>query len=106
MRVAVAQVGHVDLEECLVDKVALLVLGDLDDTDNAFFIIEPHTEESTRCASVAVLGDDGHEIVGRDPALTSTRCTQNGHRSHRPRPHRLAGRTQRFRAATGRITDF
>lgn len=42
------------------------MISALDDTDNTFIVIEPHTDDSAWFASVAVLEEGGYEIARRD----------------------------------------
>ncbi|MFH8624058.1 hypothetical protein ACH4A8_19490 [Streptomyces vietnamensis] len=54
------------------EDVLLMMIGDLNNSDNTFVVVQPDEDDPVRFASVAVLDEGGYEIVRRDTA-------HNGH---------------------------
>ncbi|MFF5449876.1 hypothetical protein ACFY40_01345 [Streptomyces sp. NPDC012950] len=45
-----------------------MMIGDLNDSDNTFVVVQPDEDDPAWCVSVAVLDEGGYEIVRRDTA--------------------------------------
>jgi hypothetical protein len=52
-----------------------MMISDLNDSDNTFVVIQPGEDDPVWFASVAVLDDDGYEIVRRDAARNEHEVT-------------------------------
>ena len=50
------------------EDALFMLIGDLDDADNTFVVIQPDEEDPAWFASVAVLDEGGYEVVRRDTA--------------------------------------
>lgn len=48
------------------EDALFMMIGDLNDSDNTFFVIQPDENDPLWFASVAVLDEGGYEIVRRD----------------------------------------
>ncbi|MDX2699329.1 hypothetical protein [Streptomyces ipomoeae] len=95
---------HIDdpSEDALFD-----LISELNDSDDTFVVIQPDEDDPAWFASVAVLNEDGYEIVLRDTVRREhgvTTETNIGHIANdlirRPAAHHLPGRPTRW------ISDF
>ncbi|SEE22192.1 hypothetical protein SAMN05216532_7389 [Streptomyces sp. 2231.1] len=48
------------------EDALLMLIEDLDDSDNTFVVIQPDDDDPARFTSVAVLDEGGYEVVRRD----------------------------------------
>ncbi|MER6257949.1 hypothetical protein ABT224_42195 [Streptomyces sp. NPDC001584] len=48
------------------EDALFMLIGDLNDSDNTFVVIQPDEDDPVWFTSVAVLGEGGYEVVRRD----------------------------------------
>ncbi|WP_405704616.1 hypothetical protein OG264_38405 [Streptomyces xanthophaeus] len=48
------------------EDALFMLIGELNDSDNTFVVIQPHQDDPAWFASVAVLDEGGYEVVRRD----------------------------------------